>query len=301
MQRHAEGALLEGGAPVLAGLLEQALGARVLALLMAPDAVVGLVERAREARAGVREREALAAPDVVQRVHDIAGLRIDVGPHEVHRIDALGRTEEDAAAISAPSLGGVRRPRGEALGECEVRRVRGLVAEPFEHPGGECELVENPTQPGGDFLLESRAVERFGRVGLDLQHRAPLHELALHPEERGQAMVAVVQVLPRLLDAEKTCHEPVHVRPDGDQQLGFLPVVEGGRLAAGLEEALDQGRIGLAQPGDEGPVQAFKPVAAVKIGEFEAEGELEGLRGGRHQGRFYRMGGGLRQPDRRIQ
>ena len=55
---HAEGALLEA-----AVLLLQALGAGILALVVAEDAVVRLVEGAGEIGAGIGQREALAAAD----------------------------------------------------------------------------------------------------------------------------------------------------------------------------------------------------------------------------------------------
>ena len=54
-EHDAERALLE-----FAGLLLEPLGAGVLALVVAPDAVVGVVERAGEIGAGIGQREAVA-------------------------------------------------------------------------------------------------------------------------------------------------------------------------------------------------------------------------------------------------
>ena len=151
---------------------------------------VGVVEGAGAARARVGEREALAPPDVVQRVHGVPGAAVGLHRHEVHRIHALGRTEEDAAAEAPPPLGRVRRQRAEALGRGEVVGVRGLVGLPLQDPVGEGELVEGAAEARGDVGLERGAVEAPGLVGLDLEHRAALHELALDAK-RCQLVVAV--------------------------------------------------------------------------------------------------------------
>ena len=68
--------LLEGRAA--GGFLLQALRAGVLALLVAPDAVVRLVQRADEVGALVGELEAVALPQMVERVLGEAarGLRV---------------------------------------------------------------------------------------------------------------------------------------------------------------------------------------------------------------------------------
>ena len=61
-ERDAEDALLEG-----AVFLLQAVRAAVLALVVAPDAVVRLVERADEVGAGIGQRKALARAAIVAR------------------------------------------------------------------------------------------------------------------------------------------------------------------------------------------------------------------------------------------
>ena len=78
-----------------------------------------------------------------------------------------------------------------------------------------------PPRRAATCALERRAVERGGLVGLDLEHRAALHELALHAEQRRQRVVAVDQRLPFVLDVEERRHEPVEVRGHRDQQLGL--------------------------------------------------------------------------------
>src|SRR5205807_2131270 len=96
------------------------LRARVLQLLVAPDAVVGLVEGAGEMRTGIRKAKAFAPTNVVQRVHGISRGALCLHGNEIEGIDTLGRLEEDTAAMVPASLVGVRRPGGEALGEGEV-------------------------------------------------------------------------------------------------------------------------------------------------------------------------------------
>src|SRR4029078_4554760 len=97
---HAEGALPEMDLPARVSFLLQALRARVLALLVAPDAVVRLVQRAGKVCPLVGERESFAAANVVQRMHGIPALVRRPGRHEVHGVDALRRLEEHAVAMA---------------------------------------------------------------------------------------------------------------------------------------------------------------------------------------------------------
>ncbi len=275
VQGYAEGALLEFDAAILRRFLLESLRARVLALLVAPDAVVGLVERARKLRAGIRQAEAFAPTDVVQGVNGIPRVRVCLHGDQMERIHALGRVEQHAVAISPAALGRVRGPRAEALRGRERRRVRRLFGEPCEHLLREQELVERAAQKRRHFLFERRPVERLRLVGLDLEHRPALHELALHAEERREAMVAVDEILPFLLDREERGDEAVEVRCDRDQQLRLGLALEGVRARAGLAPAGVQEGLRVAQPGRERLVHARKTRGLVEILEREAEGEPE--------------------------
>ena len=69
-ERHAETVFLNGGrAAVSRGLLLQSVRARIAFLLVAPDAIVGLIERTDEIGAGIGERESVAPAHMRKRVH----------------------------------------------------------------------------------------------------------------------------------------------------------------------------------------------------------------------------------------
>ena len=138
-ERHAERALLErivGRRRAGGLLLEEAARAGVLALLVAPDAVVRLVERAGEVHAGIGQREALAP------AHVAAG--------ELPRVDAVDVRRARAARASCSracaARGTARRPcarrglpavcdgpGGVAQRHVERRRVRRFVLLPARH------------------------------------------------------------------------------------------------------------------------------------------------------------------------
>ena len=84
-------------------LFLQALRAGILALLVAPDAVVRLVERAGEIGAGVGEREAFAVAQV-DPGHVRRRSRGGFGVHrdQPHEVELVRRLEQHAAAVLAP-------------------------------------------------------------------------------------------------------------------------------------------------------------------------------------------------------
>ena len=178
--------------------------------------------------------------------------------------------------------GRVRGPRRETLGERQLLGVRGLVGEPREHVLGEGELVEFPAEPRRHRLLQRVAVELRRLVGLDLEHRAALHELALHAEEGREAMVALHQLLPRLLDVEEARHEAVEVGRDRDQQLRLFLVGQRG-TGAGGEEPLAQRGVRILQLREEMAIDSLEPLPLVEVLELQVEGEREFLGGG-HRG-----------------
>src|SRR5262249_2931936 len=146
------------------------------------------------------------------------------------RVDALGRLEKNAVAESPAPLGRMRRPGRETLGGRELRAVRRLVRLPLEDLLRKRELVERPAEEPRDLGFERRAIERSRLVALHLEHRAALHELALHAEERREGMMTLHEVAPFVLDREEPRDEAVEVRRGRDQQLRLLPVVERRRI-----------------------------------------------------------------------
>ena len=129
-ERHVEEALLERGAPtVRRGLVDEALRARVLALLVAPNAVACLVERAHEIGAGVGQCEPFAAAQVV-RGHVIGGkpgVFVDLDRHQAQRVQLARHLEEDATAVPLAPRVGLHRPGGVVQRELDLLGMRGLV------------------------------------------------------------------------------------------------------------------------------------------------------------------------------
>jgi hypothetical protein len=98
-ERHVEWRLLERHVARLRLFLQQAARARVLALLVTPDAVMRLVEPADEIGAGVGECEAVALAQRVMRVelprrHAVACLRFH--RHELHVVELARRAKQHA-------------------------------------------------------------------------------------------------------------------------------------------------------------------------------------------------------------
>ncbi len=202
----------------------------------------------------------------------------------MHRIDTLRRLEKDAMAKSPAAFGRMRGPRRETFRERELGAMRGLVGLPCEHPLGEHQLVERSADRACDPGLERGPVEGRGLVGLDLEHRAALDELALHAEERGEAMVALDQILPLVLDREEARDEPVEMRRRGEQQVGFVLVDERGGIGARRAQPGGERVVRLADPGQELAVDARKALGTIEIREGKAEREGQGRSGDGHRG-----------------
>ena len=193
-ERHAERALLErivGRRRAGGLLLEEAARAGVLALLVAPDAVVRLVERAGEIHAGVGQREALAPPHVVAgELPGVDAVHVrQLERHELHVVELARRAEQHAALVRGAAFRRVRRPRGIAQRHVERRGVRGLVLLPARHRVGEAELGERRAERALQLAPQRRPVERRRRVRPVRVHRLALDELALDRVERRQLVV----------------------------------------------------------------------------------------------------------------
>src|SRR4029079_1201946 len=127
-ERHAERRALERRHRTVRRLLfAQAGRARILLLLVTPDAIVGLVESAREIGAGVGQREAVAPPPMVVRQAEAvdALLAVVLDRDQAQVIELARRLEQHAGTV--PRLAGrrLRRPRGIAKRQVEIGAVRG--------------------------------------------------------------------------------------------------------------------------------------------------------------------------------
>ena len=119
---HAERRLLErAGLAVL-----QAARAAVLALVVAPDAVVGVIERAHEIVARVGQREALAMaqqrPRQLHARHAVDHLGLD--RHEMLEVELVRHLEQRPVAMTPLALGMMQRPGGVARQRLDLGRRR---------------------------------------------------------------------------------------------------------------------------------------------------------------------------------
>ncbi len=214
-ERHAEDRLAEG---FCRRFLLQAFRARVLVLLVAPDAVVRLVERADQVGAGIGERKPFAVTQMIEPVLGKAARRIGVHRHQAHEIELARRLEEHALRMPGLSRGGRGGPRGIPCGRFQLLRVRCLVLQPPAHLARKLELRELSAE---EVLGHGRGIEARDVCRLHLVQRAPLHELPLHGVERRELVMPLGERLRFALDAKQLGGEILDVRCECDQQLGL--------------------------------------------------------------------------------
>jgi len=305
---HAERRALPGRLARGAGLLAHALRTGVLALLVAPDAVVGLVERAAQAGARVGEREAFATPQVpgLDGEHAHAVLVVLAGVAEqAHRIGLRGQREQQVAGVAqVPGLGG-RGPRAVAQrnGQARARRFAlrgggrfvGLFALPGEHRARERKLVKGLAQPGFD-LAQCRVGVEAGQLGRRQLRRLAPRELQLDFVERVELAVALAQRGERVADAEERADEGVDLWAEFDQQRRLGTRI--GRSASCIDQALRERGVGGAQRVDEREVEPGESFERMKVFEAQAEGQCE--RGGHWESCGNRAGGRRARPLSRL-
>ena len=280
-------------------LLGQAVRARVLALLVAPDAVVRLVECGDQVHPPVGQREAVALAQVI--AGELPGRHAaDGGPrerNEVHVIElARGAEQHAPAVVGAPRLR-VRRPGRVAQREVEPRGVVRLVLLPAGHRLRERELAVVAGHRAADrrleFAAQRGAVESSRHVGPVGIHRLALDEQALDRVQRGEFVVARGEC-PRFgLDPEQRDEEVLELRGERDQQRRLVLGGERSRLAARGREANCKVRVAGGEVRQEQRIDPLGALDRVEIGEGEAIGKRErGVGGGGH-GR--REGGEMRR------
>src|SRR6185436_19033830 len=260
-ERHAEHRLAEGGG---GRFLPQALGAGVLTLLVAPDAVVGLVERADQVGALVGEREAFALAQLRQRVLGEPTRAFRVHRNQPHEIELVRRLEQHAAAVPGLAFGRQRRPGGVARGRFELRLVRRLVLEPCADLAGVVEL-------GGELKIP-----RLRILGLDLVQGAALDEQALDRPEWSERVMTLGQRLRFRFDAEQARDEVVDVRRERDEELGLF--LAAGMLLPRRKQPIAQRCVDLAQESEERAIYPKKAFALIQVIETNAESKLHAVR-----------------------
>ncbi len=267
-ERDAEHAFLEGARLAVA----QPVRAAVLALLVAPDAVIRLVKRAGEVGTGVGQRKSLAPPALFigQAQHGDAVLDHRLHRHEMHRVDAVRHLEDHALLVTGAAGGRQRCPGGVARGQIERRRVCGLVLEPLRHRSGIARLGERHADERFEVPCQRRAVECGGLFRRHALDRPALDEEPLHRIKRRQRIMARRQFAGLARDAEEIGDEILEQRGERDDEVRFRLAFERGRAAPRRHQPVVQAHVGPGEPGDKRRIEPHQPVAVVKVLEGEA-------------------------------
>ena len=262
---------------------------------MAPDAVVGLVERAAQVGAEVGERETLASAQVAgldgEHAHAVLVVLAGVAEQAL-RIDLAGQLEQHVAGMAVPARLGGHCPRavaarhGESLAggvaRCGRGAVVGLGALPVEHGARERQLVERLADQRFD-LVQRRVGVEAGEFARRQLHRLAFDELQLDLVERVERAVRIAQRGERVVDAEQPADEGVDVRAELDQQRRLVAGGErrsgigglcAGRLTRAFEPLRERG-VARAQRRDEGRVDAAQSFGRVQVFEAQSVGEVE--------------------------
>ena len=268
-ERDAERALLE-----LAGLLAQPLRAAVLALVVAPDAVVGVIERAGEIGAGIGQREAVAGAAVRlgQLEHRHAVDRFGLDRHEMERIDLVRHLEQHAALVGALAFRRMGRPGGIACGGVERGGVFGLGLHPAIDMFGEAQFGELAADQRFDLAAQRAVgVERRGLVGRIFLGGAALHEQPLDGVERRQRVVTAAQLGKLARDAEQFADEVLELGREREDQFRLGLAGERVRRRARGKQAAVKFRVARFQERQEAPVETHQFFPVVEGRELEAE------------------------------
>ena len=272
-ERHPEHGLLERAR----FLVLEATRAAVLTLVVAPDAVVGVVERGRQIHAGIGERETIARAHVLrpEAEHGDAVLDRRLNGNEMRHLELVRHLEEHAAAMSRLPLRRERRPGCIARGEVERRPMLGLRRHPARDMRGVIGLGQSLAHQSLELAPERGTIERRGFFGRHALDGATLHEEALHLIERRQRMMTRLERAHLSLDPEEIADEILEMRREVDQQLRVHLGLERVGIAPRRHQPVVQIRIGRAEPCDERRIETHEPVAAVQILEGEIVLELE--------------------------
>ncbi len=254
--------------------------AAVLLLVVAPDAVIGLVERAGEVGAGIGQREAVAHPPFLLRPaqhRDAVALdRLD--RHQVVHVEAVRHPEQETALVPGLAFRRQRRPGGVVARRLQWQRVRRLVREPARDPFGIAqfpgedaraglEIAGRATDQRVEFLAQPVAIELDGLGLLDLLDGAALHEQALRRIERRQPVVARLERPHLAGNAEEVAEEVLEMRREIDQQLAFALAVKRLGRGARRHQPIVQRRLGGGEMRDKGAVEPHEAVALIEIGK----------------------------------
>ncbi len=251
----------------------QTRGAAVLALVVALDAVMRVIQRAGEVGSGICELEAFAMTPVIARkpqLHEAIGLG-GVGGHQMVHVELVGRLEENARAVLRFALGSQRGPRGIERGETEGLSVIGLGFEPALDVIGEVQLVERPKQKRFEFGRDSETIDGCGFFGRVAGEGFALHESALDGIERGEFVMVRLGFAQFALDAEELADEVLKIRCQFDEEFRRRFGRQRGRIAASIAKPLVQGGRGFGELFEEQGVDFREARVLVEILKGEAK------------------------------
>ena len=265
-QRDAERALLERGRAAAAGaLFLQPFRARILALLVAPDAVVRLVERADEIDTRIGELETCAAANMRglsgERATAAGGIRDH--RHEPLIVELVRRLEQHARPMQHFARGRQRGPCRVAQCQLEFSHVRRLIRLPASDVLRERKLAEFSAEDAGQLRAQRQPVDPGGLLQLDLMQRLPLHEQSLATEQRREFVVPRGQRVHLGLNIEQFGNEIVEVRRQRNQQFGFLLDGERSGMRARVDESLTKQSVRRRECACECGVEPHEPVTTV--------------------------------------
>ena len=185
-----------------AGLPLKPVRAAILALVVAPDAVVRLIEGTREIGALIGQRKAVARPAMLrpefQHVH--ACIQFDLNRNKMMRVDFVRRPEEHAAFVKLLSLRRMHGPRGVARGNLKFFDVLRLGCHPGVNRLREAQLVEFSPKQSFEFVAERRCIEARHVRGAVFLRGAPLHKQAFYAVERRHRLLPVRERAQRAVD-----------------------------------------------------------------------------------------------------
>ena len=263
-ERHAERRLLER-----AGLaVFRPLRATVLALVVAPDAVVGLVERLLVVHAGVGEREAVAARQSCPRQaqHGDAVALDGLHRHKLLEVEFVRHLEQRAATMRAP-VRRQRRPGGIAQ-----RRVQ-----PFLRPSRSqvstwaANEAPSASRPSLFKLGAQRGSVEGGGIGVFLDGLS-LHEQPLAAMDRVESLVWAATSSSKSWMPNSSATKASRIGPSvtAAPPRSWRPAIGGG---PGGEKVVVKGRVLLFEPGEEEAIEPDQavPVPQIVKGEPEAE------------------------------
>ena len=265
-------------------LLFEARGATVFALVVALDAVVGLVERTGQVGAGVGKVEAFAMTPFVLGQGEARDAIHHHGFHgnQVFHIELVRHFEQHIATVLLAPGGRQASPGRIAGGLFDLRLMVVFGFKPTRDVVDKAGLSEAIVEEGFQLIGQRVAIDRHR---LFLRHAADgalRDELAFEGIERGQGMMTGLQFGHLRSDAEELADEVFDVRRQGNQQLGVLLPFDAVRMGAPLHQGVEERQIGGFQMVKKDAVETRERVAVVEIGEVEVKGKVKRFGGVRH-------------------